>query len=287
MASSLLALAPPIAHAYCLTTTAMPLPGNTCVTEGEPLKWPRQCISFSVMNRGEPEPPLERVRTIADVSFSTWTDVTCDGQPVGLDIRQTVELAECDEPEYNRHAPNANTIMFVFDWHDRGLPLDAFALTLVWHNPRTGTIYDADMQLNETLGRFSDCDESCPPGAVDLQNVITHEAGHFLGLGHSEVDDSTMSARATLGETRKRDLTQDDFDGLCALYARYAEPSCEDEEFTPNHGFGTKCAPPLDDDCSVSAPGARRSAAVVWPSLLVLAACIRYRSSARKQHRAR
>lgn len=259
------------AHGYCLTTTAMPLPGTTCVTDGEVLKWPRQCISFSVMDRGEPDPPLERVRSIADISFNAWTDVTCDGQPIGLDIRQTEALAECEDPEYNRHAPNANTIMFVFDWHERDLPLDAFALTLVWHNPKTGTIYDADMQLNETLGRFSACDETCPPGAVDLQNVITHEAGHFLGLGHSEVDVSTMSARATLGETRKRDLDGDDHAGLCALYADYAEASCVDEDFRPNHGFGTQCGPPPDDDCSVSAPGTRGRGLALWPSLLALA----------------
>jgi MYXO-CTERM domain-containing protein len=246
------------AHAYCRMTTKMATAGNTCVLDGIPLAWRRQCISFSMISRPQADPPFESVRTVADHSFETWMQVTCGGQKVGLQTAQTAELAACDQPEYSRHEPNANTIIFVQDWAARSLPQDAFGLTLVWHDPTTGEILDADMQLNETLGAFSICDQVCQAGAVDIQNVMTHEAGHFFGLGHSDVVGATMSARATVGETSKRSLADDDRAGLCAIYGNNAAASCTSSDFVPDNGFSPTCAPTQSSSksgigCSVTA----------------------------------
>jgi len=232
-----------VAHAYCRLTTEMPTPGNNCSQGGLGLAWRRQCISYSVMPPMHSDPSLDAVRNAVDTSFATWAAVTCpsSGQRIGLDLRQTEELAECATPQYNTHEPNANTILFLDDWAQRSLPADAFGLTLVWHNPDTGEIYDADMQVNETLGTITICDKTCPQGGVDLQNVVTHEAGHFLGLGHSNVNGTTMSARATIGETSKRVLADDDKQGLCSIYAANPPTHCADGDFVPNHGFSAKC----------------------------------------------
>ena len=121
----------------------------------------------------------DETREVADISFRIWTDATCERGPVGVDVAQTAEFGQCFDPEYNPSAPNANTIIFVNDPSGSELPEDAFGLTLVWHNPDDGETYDTD----ETLGWIAICGDSCPPDAIDLQNVITHEAGHFLGLG--------------------------------------------------------------------------------------------------------
>jgi hypothetical protein len=261
LVTTVVLLAAPRAQAYCLLTTEMPTPGDNCAGTGIGLKWRRSCMSFSMQERAEPEPGFEDIRDVADVSFVTWMQVSCEAGPVGLGVAQTQQLGECDEPEYNQTAPNANTIIFIDNWIERELPPDAFGLTLVWHNPDDGEIYDADMQINETLGALAICGAVCPEGRVDLQNVITHEAGHFFGLGHSNVRTATMSARASVGEISKRDLSEDDRAGLCAIYGTSPRQRCESSDFMPDNGFSPVCWTGQDQGpssrglCSVTAPG--------------------------------
>jgi hypothetical protein len=234
---------PQPARAYCLTTTIDPPHDQLCSTLGQPASWGRSCISFSVLDPGPALPPLAQVRDVIDLSFATWLAVSCDGQPVPLQVRQTRELAQCPDPEYNAHAGNANTVMFVTNWQEHeAMSPDAFGVTLVALEQETGEIYDADILINETLGPLTICGRSCSSGAVDLQNVLTHEAGHFFGLGHSSVRGATMSATASIGETSKRVLSDDDRAGLCAIYGTRPAAHCADADFTPRHGFSVKCA---------------------------------------------
>ena len=267
------------ARAYCRLTTEKPIADATCAISGTGLSWKRQCITFSMVDRGQPEPPFERIREVADISFRTWTDVDCGAGKVALDVRQTSDLAMCEDPEYNTHDPNANTIVFVTDWSGHKLPIGAYGLTLVWHNPDTGEIYDADMQLNEQLGTPAICDNGCPSGGVDLQNVITHEAGHFFGLGHSDVSDATMAPSATPGETSKRDLAGDDIEGLCSIYGDRVKTACEAGDFLPNHGFTTMCSEPTtasesSSGCAVLA--VRNHAGWQTHALLIALFCLRW-----------
>jgi hypothetical protein len=53
---------------------------------------------------------------------------------------------------------------------------------------------------------------------MDLQNTVTHEVGHFVGLAHSPVAGATMDANPRPREVTKRDLAADDVAGLCAIY---------------------------------------------------------------------
>jgi hypothetical protein len=277
------------AHAFCRLTTEMPTPGDNCAASGIGLTWRHPCISFSMIERARSRPSFEDVRDVADISFGTWMRVDCETGPIGLELRQTVELGGCFEPEYNPRGPNANTIIFIDDWSDRDLPSDAFGLTLVWHNPDDGEIYDADMQINETLGDLTLCRGACPSGAVDLQNVITHEAGHFLGLGHSSERDATMSARASVGEISKRDLSEDDRAGLCSIYGDNAEPVCDESDYVPDNGFSAECWAGVEPDdgnggwCSAAAIGGEdRMFAASMVAFLGLAWIVRNRARRRR-----
>jgi hypothetical protein len=250
------------ARAYCRTTSEKPPPGALCSSEGKPFFWDRQCVSFSMSKRSTPEPSLDSLRDAADRAFRPWTEVECANGRVGLQIVQTAELGQCTTAQYNLHGPNANTIMFLTDWAGPDFYADAFAITQIRYNSITGEIYDADMQINETLGPLGICDGTCPPGVIDLQNTMTHEAGHFLGLGHSDVGNATMSAQANIGETTKRDLASDDNAGLCAIYGANPPAKCESKDFLPRHGFSPLCAPPDaggsgKSGCSVVNLGAR------------------------------
>ena len=135
----------------------------------------------------------------------------------------------------------------------------ALATTVVTHHPVTGLIYDADIEVNDwggtpgplpaapdagnapTDGWYFTCDP--PPGGTavppvcaaygdtgcayaDLQNTVTHEAGHVLGLAHpSTPATATMWAYADLREISKRDLDPDDVAGLCAIYPAGGAPT--------------------------------------------------------------
>ena len=52
----------------------------------------------------------------------------------------------------------------------------------------------------------------------DVQNSLTHELGHALGLNHSSNTEATMYGSTMKGETKKRDLHSDDLNGYWAIY---------------------------------------------------------------------
>lgn len=264
-------LSPAGAAAYCRLTTEMPVPGEVCAEGGTGLFWERQCISYTLVPRAQGEPPLEDLRAAVDRSFGTWADVSCGGEPLALSVRQTTNVGSCDKPEYNSTGPNANSIMFLNDWAERGLEPRAFGLTLVWHDPRSGRIYDADMQINETLGDLTICDQVRCAGQVDVENVVTHEAGHFLGLGHSTVAGAAMSSRAAIGETTKRELGDDDREGVCSIYGDYTAPECVASDYTPDRGWVAACWDPPKGWCAVGGVG-QRGPAPAWLSLAFLGA---------------
>jgi len=55
--------------------------------------------------------------------------------------------------------------------------------------------------------------------SMDVQNALTHEVGHSLGLAHDpRHGEATMAATAKRGEVRKRDLHSSDQEGARYLY---------------------------------------------------------------------
>ena len=133
-------------------------------------------------------------------------------------------------------------MLFVSDWSERGNDPNAFGLTAVWHDTRTGEILDADMELNETLGPFGICPVGASCEVVDIQNVVTHEAGHFFGLGHSRERFASMYGSSRRGETIKRTLKADDVEGFCATYPPGSLPDACD--FAPRGGLTRACWSP-------------------------------------------
>lgn len=104
-------------------------------------------------------------------------------------------------------------------------PAGALAITTSRFDPRIGRILDADIELNGGLFRFtaSDGPRCIPPnytGCVyyDVENTITHEVGHLLGLDHAPDTGSTMYDKAPIGETSKRSLDPGSIQFLCEVY---------------------------------------------------------------------
>jgi hypothetical protein len=77
------------------------------------------------------------------------------------------------------------------------------------------------------------------PNGYDLQSIITHEAGHFMGLAHSFDPNATMWAHYSAGTESFRDLSDDDIDGICTVYPPTTAVNVCD--FAPRQGFSPEC----------------------------------------------
>jgi hypothetical protein len=106
---------------------------------------------------------------------------------------------------------NENTVYWEKNWT---ADPDMLALTSTM-STADGTIVGFKIALNATHPKWSIDDAD----GMDLQNALTHEVGHVLGLDHTEDrSEATMYASAKAGEHTKRDLHWDDKEGIRYLY---------------------------------------------------------------------
>ncbi|PTL77399.1 myxosortase-dependent metalloprotease, MXAN_2677/MXAN_2678 family [Vitiosangium sp. GDMCC 1.1324] len=107
------------------------------------------------------------------------------------------------------------------------------ALTLTTYDEKSGIIYDSDIQLNASGFVFTTVDS--PPCtttsgsanncvATDVQNTMTHEIGHLIGLDHTLAPGSVMYPRAPPGELSKRNIDDGSRDFVCLAYPK-GQPS--------------------------------------------------------------
>jgi hypothetical protein len=234
----------PSALAYCRTTTCEPRKENCgnlggCPTKGRPLFWAGRCISFSVQRDASPlrGVDLEVAEDVIGAGFRAWTEASCgSGVRPSIALQKTAPVT-CNAVEYNRSGGNTNVWIF----RDSGWPHSdiggAVALATLTYDVDTGEIYDADVELNSAENLLTVGDTGI---RADLLSVVTHEAGHVLGLAHAPSTDATMYPAYTPGETGLRTLSPDDVAGVCAVYppSRTGSTSCE-----PRGGFAGDCDP--------------------------------------------
>jgi hypothetical protein len=255
------------------TSVRTPTPTTPCITDGEPLAWTRRCTTYAIEEHGSSDLPLVEVQDIVQTSFETWMNVTCASGQIDLRAELLEDPSRCDVAEFNSDAGNVNTIVFLSggEWDDRLYDPSAYAYTTVWHNTRSGAIYDVDMEINEGRGPYGRCPAGgCTDGTVDLQNVVTHEAGHYFGIAHTPDSDlATMYAIAPPGEIDKRTLEPDDIAAICTIYPPGTLPS--ECDFDPRGGLSLVCGGE-DEGCGCTTPGANRPLKWTIPALVVLAA---------------
>lgn len=244
------------ARAWCqLTTNIEEVPVGECPQGGQPLRWSRRCMSYAIDSRGASDIAVGRVKQVTQNSFNAWTTADCGSGKPDLTVAQQEEFSQCRTPQFNEIGGNVSSIIFVTDW--AALPYDptAFAITTVWHDPETGEIRDVDMEINEERGLWGECPvpQGCLDGTIDLANIMTHEVGHFFGLGHSmESDLATMNAVSSPGEVRKASLAQDDVDGICTVYP--PDSGSGGCSFEPAGGLQTACVVGVVKSCASTSP---------------------------------
>jgi len=268
------------AQAYVRTTT----------DKNAPVRWPRSCVVVTA-HSGNPPPNLtpDLVVSAARAAASAWSheSLACSGFELQIGVEPTLGAAVNNDGK--------NNMLFRRDaW-----PYDssALAITTVFARQDTGVILDADVELNAVDGgrfKWGDLVAGIGTGVhvEDLQNTLTHEFGHLLGLDHNcilagsmgkrgvdqngvlvpecerasqEIQDATMFAAVAPGDTLRRTLTEDDIAGVCAIYPAASATSCAD-----GGGDG------LAEGCSFG--GRQGSAsALVLAGLLVSARALRRR----------
>ncbi|AKF11595.1 matrixin family metalloprotease [Sandaracinus amylolyticus] len=281
----LLVVVPASARAWCQMVTPRPcerasdcLTGQGCTDSGQcawigaplecevpdfartfPIAWRRRCTTMTI-SAASPSGDLMRqhVAAILERSIATWEAVRCEGGGTpGLDVTLLDEPDECVRASHSSSGGNVHSLIFVDEgWAtERMHDPRAFAVTSVWFGAG-GEIFDADIEMNEALGPYVECDPAgcTTPGVVDLESTLTHELGHYFGLAHSPHDPlATMWFDADPRETHKRDLAEDDVAGICTMYPPGSLPDACNPD--PRGGLDLDCR--TVESCNCRAPGVR------------------------------
>ncbi len=279
-------LAPQTARAFCRTTSKaisrdfVPTPDQPCWTQGLPLYWKNACVGFSMQKSASTQISFDDAVQNLTAAFARWRGASCPSasgsSSVSVEVRY-LGAVDCDQVTYNRDTTigNANVIMFRDSVWPHDDPNNTIALTTVTYDPKTGELFDADMEINSNQQKFS---LASPPPAdkIGFLAAITHEAGHFLGMAHTSDSAGTMFAQY---KPSMSNLASDDVAGICSVYPAdgtrvtatgpVQEIACDP---TPRHGLLSQCTATKSGCQQSSSDGAGAGA---WLVVLgALAVCV-------------
>jgi hypothetical protein len=223
----LLVATPLAASAFCRTTTVHePIPydpvASGCWTQGKALAWPQGAhVGYSLSKAASDQVTIADATRVADLAFEAWNQAACTGGGVDIDAYDegTVSaeaaaddcgLVQCDPTVHDTQ----HVIVFDDQVWPHNDPSNTLALTTVTYGVDSGEIYDADTEVN-TAQHTITAEEPPPAGVYDLQAILTHEAGHFLGMAHATTTTPIMFAQYQPGAVT---LTDDDVAGICNIY---------------------------------------------------------------------
>jgi hypothetical protein len=226
------------------------------------LYWESGCVFLTIDDAGTKEIAGDAELAIVDNAIQTWNTAaeSCSYLQLVSEGRRAVETGR----------DNVNVIKFrdqswcrpaSQDDPARCHPEAAAGITTATYvddptSDRDGAIVDADIELNGVSFAIGVDGQSLgtSPCLSELQNTLTHELGHLIGIEHScrasgdpdRVDDqgspvpscqstsdptiteATMYNFQECGEVKKETLEPDDIAGLCGIYPAADDPgTCE------------------------------------------------------------
>jgi len=151
------------------------------------------------------------ITTTVESAFQEWMN----NNPADSKYIRFVDtgLTDLDTPA-NPTSDGVNTVSF--EPLNSAYP-NAIAITFFWYSRGSKTLIETDTVFNSDLPWSTSGDFA----SYDLQNIATHEFGHWLVLGdlYSLRDSAlTMYGYGGLGETSKRDLGRGDITGINKIY---------------------------------------------------------------------
>jgi hypothetical protein len=186
------------------------------------LYWPVRTLSWHMHKAGCADVPLNEALGATRRAFFSWSSPSCTDiyfNYAGLESTEqtNLTLSEGDKPD------NKNMIIWrEAQWPPAGVTdpsvnKDTPAVTTLIYNTDNGLIVDADIDLNGVNFWWTVTDDT-KAAATDIENILAHEIGHLLGLGHSEEVEATMFSMTSSAELKKRSLEKDDTAGVCFVY---------------------------------------------------------------------
>jgi hypothetical protein len=135
------------------------------------------------------------------------------------------EIMFVQDPAYHYFVDHNNTVAVVFYWY--------------WTSTRE--IFECDMAFHDVKYTFNGVGQPTSQ-EHDIWNLATHEFGHFLNLKdlYTGADiEKTMYGWVSKGETKKRDLHQDDIDGIQYIYGQTSNsnPTLTAGYVSPDSGY--------------------------------------------------
>jgi hypothetical protein len=215
-----------------------------------PLLWSNPRVTMTLRTSGAQIVPPNDFISAAQRAAATWSDPA-----LATSVAFTID-AISDAPAGAVY-DQVNSISFRTDsWDPPNYPDSALALTTVFS--QDGQIVEADTEINAVDPRFQwgvlsdDPTIAATASEVDLQNALTHELGHVIGLAHPctlgdppkpefddqgapvlscsdpllppAVRDATMFPSSEPGSISERSLSPDEVKALHDLYPPRAVP---------------------------------------------------------------
>ncbi len=191
-----------------------PAPGaHAYLTNGK--HWDSLPVRVYVNPAGAPDFSPMTLEDVIQQSLDAWNDVGCSN----------FQFIYAGETDARGEVDGLNVIYWVNDPSEWMAADEAAGATL--HHPAVPDpqTVEVDLALNgfafEWVVGGAD---ALTTDVLDPASVITHELGHWLGLGHSEDQFATMYY-AHLPGTMQATLEADDKNGLCTLYPADGTPS--------------------------------------------------------------
>lgn len=264
LTGALLLLADPDAAAYCRTTTCDPAQADCkqndqgCIRDGVPLRWRVSPIPYRFSAVGSEKLNATGARAAIRRAFDAWANVEC--------AKGRTSLRFSEQSDIRGAVPSRTRDLTTFGiyYRDDVWPHDdaeeSIALTTQTYGKTTGYIDSVVMEINTANNAFALTDDE---QGTDLQAVVTHEAGHYIGLAHSPNADSIMvarycqpeasetSSRCTGGSDRRRALADDDIRAVCALYPPGGTSDADADPTATSAGCSTSAGAP-EEACFVA-----------------------------------
>jgi hypothetical protein len=270
-----LALLERTAWAYCHKSTCNPEKEDCekdeydCVSSGRGVAWTQLPIPYRFHAAGSQYFEDSDLRMTVRRAFDTWESVECEDGPTSLAFKQGKDITS--DPDEGEAAPLDFGIYFRDDaWPEQASDI---ALSRVNAFARSGMIAGANIEVNtaQKTFRLSNSDR----GEFDLQSVMIHEVGHYLGLDHSSDPDSIMVTNYCNGESpcskstdSLRTLGEDDIAAVCRLYPPKNSSTAQE---------GCSASPSSPSSMKTRGGGRNAPLAIVPVVALVVAARLRRR----------
>lgn len=235
---------------------------------GNPFSWRTQSVKLVGYPYGLPSMPTEDIIATMQASVTAWSkedpaNATCSYLGLALSVKpDTVVPPAAAHDDENSIAIRDGNWEAICSTTKDGKTVchqpGELALTTVWSRA-CGEIVEADVEVNASKDfAWADLSVTDDPGLQDLQNALTHELGHFIGLDHTcllarlvdpttglpiepvdntgakvplctpevsvTIREATMFPSAQPGDVTKRTLSADDRLGLCEIYPKGTTP---------------------------------------------------------------